>query len=300
MPHALARGLKPLAATLVAAIALASTACTGGDRAETTFQRTDNQPREDYWQVDTGVGGRPAQERGMGDPLRFAFAGIPETDPMQPELTVLWNSGYVVGFDHGQRAPTWVAYRLFNGEQASKGKDGAKGTATDARVPAPAAPEKGKDRIDVRAVAPRGPIAACYGDEAGEETRLHSNHAPAIGDAGWDELLALEPAYAEAYQELWVTAGTLPGGEGWWKVHVTVHEGHPRAQAFIFPKPAPDAKRQAVDLATRLVTVEELEARTGLRLFSGFREVGDHTRELFATALPEGLWPTAPDAQAAR
>lgn len=291
--------VRPLAIP-AAVLALVLAGCDGGgDRAETTFRKMP-EPQQDYWQVEEGVGGRPAQERGMGDPYRYAFAGLPETAPLKPEATVLFNTGYVTGYDHARRQPMWTCYRVFAGAESPKDKD-AKGSATDPRVPAPAAPQGKEKAPALRQLAPRAPIAACYGDEAGDETRLHSNLAPVAGDGGWDQLTGLERAYADAYQELWVTAGVLPEGQGWWKVHVTVQDGQPRAQAFFFPATVPEEQRRnGVDLASRMVSIEELEARTGLTLFATYRDLGDDTRTLFVTSVAEGLWPTGADATAAR
>jgi DNA/RNA endonuclease G (NUC1) len=316
-----------IVATVPVTAALMTLALAGcGERdASTTFQRHVAAPAESDGSIDTGIGGRPAQERGSNDPLRYAFYGLPQGEPLETPYEALFNQGYVVGYDFSRRAPAWACYRLFSPDQsaASKKRDERVGTA-DPRVAQPAAAPADKDAkprqdydrssgVAPRLLVPASALATCYGDEAAAEAHLSSNQVPASvnADPAWDQVAALEPQYAKAYNEVWVACGplygegakTLPSGtaipDGFWKVQFTVQDGVTHAQGFIFPATAPEQKdRKGIDPAARLVPIAEIEDRTGLTFLSDFHDVDDsETRHLLETTVPAGLWGTeaAPD-----
>ena len=96
------------AAIPVSTALLVTTGC--GERQESTsvqrrmappVERTDDS-------IETGIGGRPAQERGMGDPLRYAFYGLPQTEALETPYEALFNQGYVVGYDFSRREAAWA------------------------------------------------------------------------------------------------------------------------------------------------------------------------------------------------
>jgi DNA/RNA endonuclease G (NUC1) len=308
------RTRSAVAIPLTAAVIAILGGCDQG-RQETTYQRHAATPQVDdsVYSVDTGVGGRSAQDRGTGDPLRYCFYGLPQTGPLAPADLVLWNDGYVLGYDVDGKTPVWACYRLFNPENAAhdkKRRERDSGSA-DSRLPASSDPvaalskDKKADGMVEHLLVPASPLAACYGDAAGDQAYLSSaglahpgrNAASAAGP-GWMQIADLEPAYAKAYGEVWVMCGPIGSGdkiEGLWKIQVTVQDGRTHAQAFIVPATAPDKReRENPDLAARLVPVAEIEQRTGLSFFADYHDVNDNdNRRLLETVVPEGLWPTS-------
>lgn len=317
------RGLTGMVAGLAILVALGVAGC-GEREASTTFKkRVTSESDDSGYSIATGVGGRPDTARGMGDPLRFAYYGLPLTDPLLPQLTPLFNSGYVVGYDHERQSPRWAAYRLFSNEGApdKQSHSDKAGTTDDPRIAkadAPAQPDgkpapkqddyDRKSGVTRRQLVPAGPIAADYGDDAGAETRLSSGIAPAAveGDNAWNTLGGLETAYAQAYNELWVMTGPLFDGDkrlpsgttipsGFWKIHVTVQDGRTKAQAFIIPaQPVAQKQGAPMDLANRMVSIADIEAKTGLTFFNDFHESDGDTLEVLKTVVSDGLWPTDP------
>jgi DNA/RNA endonuclease G (NUC1) len=314
--------------TVTAAVALPLTAAViailGGcdqGRQDTTYQRRAAPTQlvdESVYSVDSGTGGRSSQDRGTGDPLRYSFYGEPQTAPLAPQHLVLWNDGYVLGYDVDGKSPVWACYRLFDSDKAT-GKEHKRrdrsGTSVDTRLPATSDPaatlakdKKAEGSVEYVLVPPSS-IAACYGEGAGDEAYLSSaalthpgrNGGSSVGP-GWTQLADLEPAYAKAYGEVWVMCGPLGSGEkseGLWKIQVTVQDGHSRVQAFIVPANADRKQRDSADLATRLVPVHEIEQRTGLTFFSDYHDVSDDdNRKLLETQVPAGLWPTTAPAAA--
>ncbi len=309
-------------ATLALAVACTFSGCDEREPSTTFKKHVTTETDDSGYSIATGVGGRPDTGRGLGDPLRFAYYGLPLSDPLQPQLTPLFNLGYVVGYDHGRRCPAWAAYRLFATDTKAKDTRSDKaGSSEDARIAqAPSADDAAsktkaapkpddydrKSGVTRRHLVPSGAIASDYGDDAGAETRLSSDIAPAPAEAdnAWDTLVNLEPAYAQAYNELWVMTGPLFEGDkrlpsgtaapsAFWKIQVTVQDGRTRTQAFIVPaQPVTQKKGVPVDLATRMVSVADIEAKTGLTFFGDFHDSDGDTVELLKSVVADGLWPT--------
>ncbi|MBA3709287.1 MAG: DNA/RNA non-specific endonuclease [Planctomycetes bacterium] len=290
------------------------------------------QPPIDDWaySIDTGVGGRPDTTRPMSDPLRLTYYGLPVSNPLaEPAPVQLFNSGYAVGYDAATKTPIWASYRLFAGAGSGPAAKGAVSPIPDERVVAvPPVDEAAKanqpkgqgdygknSQFQARLLVPSAPIAGNYGEDAGHQTQLSSNVVPVRMSTGgdvWDQITDLESRYASAYDELWVLAGPLPGtdqtlpsgaaiSEGFWKIHVTVRKGRTRIQAFIVPQPAAEKNaQQKTDLADYLVSVAEIEQKTGLSFFPDCHDIDGDTAELRRIQVPEGLWATERETTASR
>jgi hypothetical protein len=298
--------MRPRPAALVVPAALAAVLALGGcgERDEqTSFQHVSHHEStaDSALGIDTGVGGRSAKERGTTDPLRYAFYGLPQRGALASPDLVLYNDGYVVGYDVAHKLPAWACYRLFAGGKPS-GKESKATSGADPRLPAGSDPysqvmsdKKARESAQFTALVPAAPLAACYGDAAGAQTLLSSDLVRGGDLIAFNQLTGLEASYAQAYGEVWVACGPLVGENGaiggLWKIQVTVQDGKTRAQAFALPLGG-DKNAHSVDLALYLTTVTELEKRTGLRFFADFHDTWEDTRELIVTAHPEALWAT--------
>jgi DNA/RNA endonuclease G (NUC1) len=302
-----------LAALVAAALGFAG--C-GDDRSAEHIGGMPSELDQRLYSIDTGVGGRPAGERPYNDPLRYAYYGLPLGSPLtEPPPVSLHNVGYESSFDARTRNPSWVAYRLFASDKGT-GKDDRSIIADPRTTPAASGkhgndPDRKSPFSQVLLVPPFA-IAADYGDEAAKEARLSSASVPyrASRSDAWQRLTNLEPAYAKAYDEVWVLAGPIygtlpnqPSGravpEALWKIQVSVQRGRTAVQAFVVAQP-PEKGSEKSDLTSYLTTVADIERRTGLSFFSHFHDVDGDTRELIMTALPKGLWSTERPATTAK
>jgi hypothetical protein len=267
--------------------------------APTASQTTASTARPD---VGMGHDAAPVAPRENGDrpetdPLRFSYYGLPRTDPSAPPLTILFNHGYVVGYDDAHHRTVWVAYRLSRvATPPARHRYGPAnppmpaGIVADARVTAPTlppVPAGAKDHAwSPWTYAPAGGIAASYGPVAGDETRLGTDVLPFDLQPGdpWLAVAGAEDSYARTYGELWVMTGPVGEGGAAWKIEVTIQHGRTAVQAFLFPH------QGAVDPATCLTTAAVISARTGLEFFSDFHDLDHDRREIFAHQRRRGVW----------
>jgi endonuclease G len=221
---------------------------------------------------------RPALTNAPDAQSVFAYAGLPAFK-IPGRFTVLTNGAYVLGYDESAKVPRWVCYRLFRlGDVWTSVKgpprpDFFTDLNTTARVKKSDYDRSGYDRGHM---APNAGIAIRYGIAAQRETFKMSNmapQAPALNRHTWERLEATESeGYANFYTNVWVTAGAIvrgtdpmmgPGirvpGE-FYKIHVVLVQGRPQVHAFIY--------RNLPDDPGRLVSIREIEDKTGLDFFS--------------------------------
>ncbi len=240
--------------------------------------------------------------RSWTDPLRFAYYGYPRRDGLGDAPTLLFNDGYVVGYDMSRHLPLWATYRLYVGghreETARESERGA--PSADSRLgPAPRVDEKERrEPPPWMSVVPRAPLAELYGERAGDETRLSSDALFMSAPAGWDAQESRERSWVREAKELWVACGPLfatadpkdPSLVGGWRVEVRVVEGQTVAQAFLLPNTSPEQERarreQGVDLEGMRVTVETVTRRTGLTFFPDLHDTDRTTRHQVLTWMP--------------
>jgi endonuclease G len=244
----------------------------------------------------------PQSPSGLVGEDSAAFAGLPAGG----HLTVLRNEAFVVGYDEARKDPAWVAYRLagpatFTGYTRLSRFTVDERTAT--RVRSGDYTNTGYTRGHM---APSYGIYSRYGPDAQRETYAMSNICPQLAELNsgrWQQLEVLvagrgpsDSSWAEEYGEVWVIAGPifdadrtfLPAGveipDAFYKIVLDVDErsGRPRALAFIMPKSA-----AAEELAAYLVSVDEVESRTGLDFFW---QLDDELETELERAPAERLW----------
>ncbi len=216
------------------------------------------------------------------------------------ELTLLENEGYVVGYSEPLRNPLWVAYRVFDVPSLESGK--RPGFRTDHRTRAKVSQRdysgSGYDRGHM---APNYAIATRYGPDGQRETFLMSNivpQTPQINRRIWKDLeMRVAKRYGRYFDEVWVVTGPIfnePVGRrlasgvaipsAYYKILVDESGRELRAKAFLIAGNCPPYTR----IKTRLVSIDDLEALTGLDFFPGLSEEAQSALE----SKPAGrLWP---------
>jgi endonuclease G len=212
---------------------------------------------------------------------RYCYAGAPRATTSFPDqITVLTNTGYLVGYCERRKDPVWVCYRLFKPDQWSappRPQEFRTDYRTAARANTHDYSGSGYDRGHM---APNYAIAVCYGPQAQLETFLMSNiipQRPALNRQVWERLEQSEIRdYAPRYRQIWVIDGPvfhrpdrLRGGEdipdACYKIIVREDDGHPSILAFIMPQTV----RGTEPPSQFLSSVHEIEQETGLDFFSG-------------------------------
>ena len=222
---------------------------------------------------------------------RYYYGGMPKPRPVFPsEITVLTNTGYVVGYCEARMDPAWVCYRLsevasFHATPRPKGF--VVDLRTHARVTTRDYANSGYDRGHM---APNYAIALCYGAQAQQETFLMSNiipQRPNLNRRVWEQLEQAEVKnYAQRFKQLWVIAGPvfrgdakrLEGGvllpDACFKILIVEVNQRPHMLAFIMPQSVSGA-----ELPQQFLTsVAEIENRTGLTFFPDLpKEIEERT-----------------------
>ncbi len=213
---------------------------------------------------------------------RHLFAGVPEPIAAPTQVSrVLTNTGYLVGYDDNLGLPRWAAYRVADVSPLPTPAERPDRFEIDrrtlARIDSDAYTGSGYDRGHL---APNYAIATRYGEAAQRETFLMSNIMPQLHrlNAGlWKQLeMEIATAYPARFGEIWVLCGPvlghpparLPGSarnrpaipEACYMILLDESDGRIRTQAFLFPASPADSAR----LGDFLVTIDELEQRTGL------------------------------------
>jgi len=207
---------------------------------------------------------------------RAVYAGQPRSaEPTQ----VLDNPGFLVGYSEGRRQPLWVAYRAESLKGRRLGKRPERFEA-DPRV------ANAVTDIDYRGskytrghLAPNYLIGKLYGRAAQHATFLLTNVSPQLrrlNELAWQRLEEAEAdVVAPRAIELWVVAGPVFGTaprvlksgiqvpDAFFRAWLDVDDGKPRVLAFVVPQ----AVCGTEPLSKFLVSVDEIEQRTGLDLF---------------------------------
>lgn len=227
------------------------------------------------------------------------YAGAPRSAVI---LRVLQNDGFIVGYDEQRRNPAWVAYRVSDPKDAKSAERPERfevDNRTRARVSAAEYTGSGYDRGHM---APNAAIGRLYGEQAQEQTFLMSNivpQSPELNRRVWRDLEArILNNYARRFGEVWVVTGPVYGENGvpvpqigsgvavpeaCFKILVDEHEKGLRAQAFIIPQTVSGDENPA----QFLVSVQEVEKRTGLKFFP---DLPQPAREELGTWVSPRLW----------
>lgn len=227
------------------------------------------------------------------------FAGAPvRTGFPAPNDVQIFNRGdFVIGWSPSLRHPLWVAYHV----PAEKAYEAGKrpGFRADPAVSgSPSAGEYKKSGYDRGHMAPNYAIATRFGTEAQKKTFYMSNVAPqkpGLNRGPWREMEhRIADLWTAKYGEIWVIVGCVPGDErlssgvdapvAFWQVIVAQTDDGVRALAVYMPQNIP----YSAFPVHNIVTIDELEQRTGLDFFPdlpGFLE------KPLESDLPTRLWP---------
>jgi endonuclease G len=244
-----------------------------------------------------GVGGRDVRaavtSEQCGD---FVCGGYPKS---REKLKILKNKSYVVGYSESLRNPRWVAYRVFKVPTLSSGDRPS--FKTDRRTRAKVSPgDYSRSGYDRGHMAPNFAIATRYGEKGQRETFLMSNiipQTPRINRYIWKDLeMRVAKEYGQKLGEVWVITGSifdppvrrLKSGvaipSAYYKIMADEMDGELRVQAFLIESDCPPYTR----VKTQLVSVDEIEARTGLDFFPKLSESKQTQLEAQASGR---LWP---------
>ncbi|WP_416139699.1 DNA/RNA non-specific endonuclease [Halomonas sp. HK25] len=221
------------------------------------------------------------QERQVRDQL--VWMGVPEWQSLTPTSVhrVLRNDGFLVGWSDVRVNPLWVSYRLEAVEDPRAGP--RPGFRSDWRTLWPiGADHYAGSGYDRGHMAPNYAIAAVHGREAQLDTFYMSNMSPQRPDLNrrlwqrleevvidrfvprFDEVQVITgPIFPERFLDnVFNRVGLVEIPEAFFKI-IAVPGEEPRVLAFIMPQEV----RGDEPLDTYLVSVDEIEARTGLNFF---------------------------------
>lgn len=216
------------------------------------------------------------------DPGRFyTYAGFPEVTGYPNPLTVLYNDGFVTGYDEVRGVPAWVGYRVFRVDEYKTHNRPGRFLIDDRtknRISHDHFTHSGYDRGHM---APNFAIVTRYGQEAQLETFLMTNiipQTPQLNRQWWarlERLIARD--YSEAFDEVWVITGPVFREKGNWiqeAIKIPSHyfkilkvevEGELWMKSFLVPQLIESNQ----DLEPFLVSVHEIEQLTGLNFNPG-------------------------------
>jgi endonuclease G len=215
-------------------------------------------------------------------------------------LRVLANRAYVVGYSDALGNPLWAAYRVKDLAAIPAAPKRPEKFEMDRRTVARISPEDyTRSGYDRGHMAPNYAIATRYGEEAQRETFLMSNIVPqshALNAGLWRELeLKIATSYPARYAEVWVLTGPVFGAEpkrlrggvavpeAFFLIVVDENEGRLRTLSLLVPQDAPTS----ADPARYLVSIEEIQRRTGLDFLS---ELDDVSEKQVEQVKPARVW----------
>ncbi len=245
----------------------------------------------------------------------FTYGGAPVGDP---DLKVLVNTAYAVGYDEDLKNPVWAVYRLGNLRSSTDFEKWERPSRfiVDPRTMARVKHDDFTRRWDGVTwdrghMAPNSAMERQYGQQAQLETYFMTNVCPqtsSLNQGIWQgleqqvrETISQDDTANNEVHDVWIIAGPIFDDtpvERWTSgIAIPTHffkivayrkgyGGTVKAAAFIFPqKPAHS------DLNRYARTVDEVEARTGLEFFPELtatkqRNLESKKRSLTLTDLP--------------
>ncbi|MBE0404681.1 DNA/RNA non-specific endonuclease [Halomonas sp. FME16] len=233
--------------------------------------------------VVAGAGLWEFQERQHQD--AYTWMGVPTWESFHPTTfhRVLRNEGYLVGWSDVRVNPLWVSYQLEavpEGTQIGSRPNFQADWRTLWPVKTDSYARSGYDRGHM---APNYAIAAVHGRDAQVDTFLMSNMTPQRPNLNrqlWQRLeesvinhfaprfdrvqVITGPIFPEHFMDnVFNRVGFVEVPEAFYKIIVAPHDEAPLALAFIMPQDV----RGNEPLDDYLVTINEIEARTGLNFF---------------------------------
>ncbi len=227
------------------------------------------------------------------------FAGAPVRTglPAPDDVRVIERGHFVVGWSPSLRHPLWVAYHV-PAERAYEMGKRPSFRADPAALGSPSAGEYRKTGYDRGHMAPNYAIATRFGAEAQKKTFYMSNVAPqrpGLNRGPWREVEhRIAELWTAKYGEIWVVVGCVPGDErlpsgvdapaAFWQVIVAQDGDGVRALAVYMPQSIP----YSAFPVHNIVTIDELERRTGLDFFP---DLPGFIEKPLEADLPTRLWP---------
>lgn len=227
----------------------------------------------------------------------FYVAGEPQGEGIE----VLSNEAFRVGYSSKWQSPLWVAYRLDRVEVFELGRRPSSFRVerrVDKRVSANAFSGSGYDRGHM---APNFGIATRYGRAAQLETFVMSNviaQRPWLNRGIWRRLeVDVARTYAQQEERIWILTGPIFSADSilldsgarvpdaCYKICVDQTMNQIRVMAFIMEQSIPPYTR----LRERLVSVDEIEAATGIDFFTALSTEVERALE---TEVATRLWPS--------
>ena len=232
------------------------------------------------------------------------FAGVPERTgaPAPEDIVVLQRGEFAVGWSPSLRHPVWAAYHVVKDARFDTLK--RQSFQKDRSVAScPAANDYSRSGYDRGHLVPNRAIVTRYGPDEQEKTFLMTNIAPqrpALNRGPWREMeQRISDLWTARYGEIWVVVGsispapkrttlksdpTIDVPEQYYMLVAAQDADGVRALAVMLPQTA-----SVDDFPVHgIVTIDELEAATGLRFFPDMPKF--LARPLKADR-PTRLWP---------
>jgi endonuclease G len=219
--------------------------------------------------------------------------GLPKSRVLSPRTwaRTLENEGFTIGYSELRRNPLWVVYRataVKRHRTMPRPERFSTDTRTLAQVTSGDYSRSGYTRGHL---APNYLMSQLYGRKAQHQTFLMSNVTPqraALNQKVWQRLEEVEADhFARWFKSLWVVTGPvfdaqlefMPSGveipDAFFRVLVRDDEGELSLLAFVVPQEV----RGDEPLDRYVVTVDEVESRTGLDFFSELEDEGEEKVE---------------------
>lgn len=231
----------------------------------------------------------------------FTYGGLPKRESNRPELKVLSNWSYLVGYDEQRKNPAWVAYRLGNmkGTYDFKNWERPDRFLPDRRVSNPIDHEAYTSSGYQRGhMAPNATMLSQYGQMAQLETYLMTNICPQTSKLNQNLWSALEKLERETIsqddtpnkeiRDVFVITGPVFGAKpdtlasgvaipvSFYRIlaYRRGYLGTIKTVAFLLPQQPASTK-----LMDYLTTVDEIERLTQLNFFPELSEAKQRNLE---------------------
>jgi len=231
----------------------------------------------------------------------FAGAPVRTGNPAPDDIRVLRRGEFMIGWSDKLKHPVWCAYHVKR--KARFGELKRPGFTRDPSVPAAPSPSAyANSGYDRGHMVPNHAIATRYGETEQKTTFMMSNIAPqspSLNRGVWRDVEhRIADLWTQRYGEIWVVVGAISATDSnlrigptaidvpthYYQVIIAQEGMDVRALAVLFPQNIP-WKAWA---ARNIVTIDELEARTGLDFNPDLPEFIQSPLE---ADLPSRLWP---------
>jgi len=234
---------------------------------------------------------------------KASFLGIPKaTNFSNNFIRIFRNSGFMVGYSEFKKNPLWVVYKLkpFSKNQKYKYKRPRR-FKTDFRSFAMVShSDYTRKNYDRGHLAPNYAISRIYGREAQLDTFLMTNISPQTPNFNqqiWKnlEIIAIDK-FLKLNSEIWVVTGAIFDDlsvylddtsieipDSFYKIFIMQKDNKIYMLSFIIPQYA----KKSDNLSKYLVTVDEIEKKTG---FDFFHKLEDKLENRLESQIDEKIW----------